>query len=242
MDFQIEVHGGVNIQVEDNTPMEEDDNVPKDMIKEDGIGASDEEAHNDGTSESNNNDEDGLDMPLLEKAHRPLYEGSQTTLLSSILLLVNLKFMNGISNVAMSHILRCVIFVIFNVSIQLLFIILTMHICCRLISEFFLPPSNILPHSYRELSNIMDQIGMKYQTIHACSNDHILYHKQHEFAIEFLDCHVSRYWSDQITKKVPHKVLQYIPIIPRLERLFRCASLAQFMDYHARNRSQDDIM
>ena len=89
--FPIEEHGGVNIQDEDNTPMEEDDNVPEDMIEQDGIGAGDEEAHDDGTSAFDNDDEDGLDIPLLEKACEPLYEGSQTTLLSAIVLLVNLK-------------------------------------------------------------------------------------------------------------------------------------------------------
>ena len=88
----------MNIQGEDNTSMEEDDNVPKDMIEEDGIGAGD----------------DGLDIPLLEKAHKPLYKGFQTTLILSIVLLVNLKVMNGLSNVAISRILRYVIFVIFN--------------------------------------------------------------------------------------------------------------------------------
>jgi hypothetical protein len=46
----------------------------------------------------------------------------------------------------------------------------------------------------------------------------------------------------QVTKKVPHKVLHYIPIIPRLQRLFRCKNIAQVMDYHAWNRSEDDIL
>ena len=141
MDFLLEEHGGVNIQAEDNTPMEEDDNVPEDMIEEDGIDTANEYSHDDGTSTFDNDDEDGLDIPLLVKAHEPLYEGSQTTVLLAIVLLVNLMVMNGIYNVAMSRMLRYVIFVIFNVSIQLLFIILTMHICCcRLISEFLLPP------------------------------------------------------------------------------------------------------
>ena len=36
---------------------------------------------------------------------------------------------------------------------------------------------------------------------------------------------------------MPRKVLHHIPIIPRLQRLFRCESIAQFMDYHAHNRS-----
>ena len=88
----------------------------------------------------------------------------------------------------------------------------------------------------------MDQIGMKYQTIHACPNDHIIYHKKHEFEIKCHDCHISKYWSNQITKKVPRKVLWHIPIFPCLQWLFRCNSLTQFMDYHAHNRSQDDIM
>ena len=50
VDFLLEEHGGVNIQVEHNTPMEEDDNVPEDMIEENCIGIGDEEVHNDGTS------------------------------------------------------------------------------------------------------------------------------------------------------------------------------------------------
>ena len=53
---------------------------------------------------------------------------------------------------------------------------------------------------------------------------------------------MSRYRTDRVTKKVPQKVLCYILIIPRLKWLFRCSSLAQFMDYHACNRSQDEII
>ena len=41
MDFLLEEHGGVNIQAEDNTPMEEDDNVSENMAEEDGIGVAD---------------------------------------------------------------------------------------------------------------------------------------------------------------------------------------------------------
>ena len=111
------------MQAKDRTPMEEDDNVLEDMIEEDGIGLGDQEAHDDGTSTSDNDDEDGLDIPILEKEYKPLQQGSQTTLLSSTTLLMNLKVMNGLSYVAMSHMLRYTIFVIFNVSIPLLFII-----------------------------------------------------------------------------------------------------------------------
>jgi hypothetical protein len=43
-----------------------------------------------------------LDVLLLEKAEKPLYEGSKANLLSATLLLVNLKVLNGFSNSCMT--------------------------------------------------------------------------------------------------------------------------------------------
>ena len=109
---------------------------------------------------------------------------------------------------------------------------------CSLIAEFLLPPSNILPCTYRDLSSIIKRIGMHYEAIHACPDDHVIYYNQHEFPTKCLECHISRYQTYQVTKKV----LRYIPIIPRLQWLFRCKKIAKFMDYHARNGSQDDVI
>ena len=47
--------------------------------------------------------------------------------------------------------------------------------CCRLLGEFLLPPSNNLPRTCQEVFLIMKEIGMDYQAINACTNDHILY-------------------------------------------------------------------
>ena len=80
-----------------------------------------------------------------------------------------------------------------------------------------LPPSNILPHTYLDLSSIMKEIGMNYEAIHAFPNDHVIYYNHHEFATECPECHLSRYHIDKVTKKVPRKVLHYIPIIPCLQ-------------------------
>jgi hypothetical protein len=59
-------------------------------------------------------DEDNQDHshdvdPLLEKSRQPLYENSTTNLLSAILLLVNLKVLNGLSNTCLTQILRYLI-------------------------------------------------------------------------------------------------------------------------------------
>jgi hypothetical protein len=87
---------------------------------------------------------------------------------------------------------------------------------CRLIGEYFLPSPNKLPPTYRELSAILKEIGMEYQAIDACPDDHIIYYGQYASESNFPQYQISRYRTDQLTKKVPHKVLRYIPIIPRL--------------------------
>jgi hypothetical protein len=58
--------------------------------------------------EDNQDDSHDVD-PLLEKSRQPIYEGSTTNLLSTILLLVNLKVLNGLSNTCLTQILRYLI-------------------------------------------------------------------------------------------------------------------------------------
>ena len=107
--FEVEEHGGANIQGEDNDPMEDDDHVPENTIEDDGINTLIHDTFS--PSVSDHDDDDSLDVPLLEKAYEPLYKDSQTTLLSAVLLLLNLKVMSGLSNITMSHMLRYVIYV-----------------------------------------------------------------------------------------------------------------------------------
>ena len=83
---------------------------------------------------------------------------------------------------------------------------------------------------------------MDYQTIDAFPNDHIIYYEQNEPKKKCPQCLINRYRTNQVTKKVPQNVLHHIPIIPCLQRLFRCESTTQFMDYHARNRSGDGVL
>ena len=64
--------------------------------------------------------------------------------------------------------------------LQLLLFTLTIYfLCFRLLGEFMLPSSNILPCTYHDLHAIMKDIGMEYQSINACPDDHIIYYGQH---------------------------------------------------------------
>jgi hypothetical protein len=85
-----------------------------------------------------------------------------------------------------------------------------------LLAKFILPLSNVLCHGYQDLHSIMKYIGMEYQAIHACPDDHIPYYGEYALKEECSKCEISRYRTDQVRKRMPCKVLRYIPIIPRL--------------------------
>ena len=88
----------------------------------------------------------------------------------------------------------------------------------------------------------MKYLGMVYEAIDACPNDHIIYYGQHATNLDYSQCGISSYQTNQVTNKVPHKFLHHIPILSRFQQLIRCKSMAQFMDYHAKNRSEDDVL
>ena len=52
--------------------------------------------------------DDVHNIPLLDKRNESLYEGSKTNLLSIVLLIMNLKVMNGVSNISITWMLRYV--------------------------------------------------------------------------------------------------------------------------------------
>ena len=88
----------------------------------------------------------------------------------------------------------------------------------------------------------MKEIGMDYQGMDAFPNDHIIYYGQYALENECPQFQISRYRTDKASKRVYCKFLHYIPIIPHFQRLFWCQSIAQCMDFHAKNRSQDNVL
>ena len=75
-----------------------------------------------------------------------------------------------------------------------------------------LPSPNILPRTYQDLSAIMKENGMQYEEIHACCNGHVVYYNQHEFATECPECHISRYQTDQVTKRCLARLFVILPL------------------------------
>ena len=105
-----EEFGVSDIEDQVNDPMEENDNN-NNILEDDGTNELIQDLF---ARPDEDDDEDigDLDVPLLEKVEKPLYEGSKENLLYATLLLVNLKVLNGFSNSCMAQILRYVIWFI----------------------------------------------------------------------------------------------------------------------------------
>ena len=88
----------------------------------------------------------------------------------------------------------------------------------------------------------LKDIGMVYQDSDPCLDDHIIYYGQYASEMKLPQCKINRYWTNQVTKKVPHKVLHHILIIPCFQWFFRCQRIAQFMYYHTQYISEDGFL
>ena len=100
----------------------------------------------------------------------------------------------------------------------------------------------MFPLTCREAHQLLVELAVEYKQIHSCKNDCILYRGEYQNKKEFIVWKEKRYRTDVQIPIVPNKVLRQMPIIPRIQRMFRCKSLAQLMDWHAKNRSKDGFM
>ena len=91
-----------------------------------------------------------------------------------------------------------------------------------------LPEGNEIPRTTYEAKKIVCPMGLKFEKIHACKNDCILFHGENAGKEECPKCGTSRYKrrtdegddGEETCRRVPRKVCWYFPIIPRLKHLF----------------------
>ena len=91
----LEDHGASMFNGEQmNDHIEQDDHTDN-VVEDDGANALIHDSFNVrmDDDDDDDNENDVHDIPLLDKAHEPLYEGSKTNLLSVVLLIMNLKVM-----------------------------------------------------------------------------------------------------------------------------------------------------
>ncbi|KAK9143030.1 hypothetical protein Syun_012430 [Stephania yunnanensis] len=101
----------------------------------------------------------------------------------------------------------------------------------KLLTKCF-PNANI-PSCYLEANKKLHGLGLGYNSIHACKYDCALFWKEYEGYDFCPECGESR-WKrkDDKDKGIPHKVLHYFPLTPRLKRMYVSRHIAEDTRWH----------
>ena len=98
-----------------------------------------------------------------------------------------------------------------------------------------LPKGNLLPDSYEATMKLVQPFLLKPVVFHACVNDCVVFRNEFVSLSECPKCKSPRYkWGT-----VPHRKLVYLPIGPRLERMFGTKNLAQLVQAHSGSTEAD---
>lgn len=93
-----------------------------------------------------------------------------------------------------------------------------------------LPPESNLSEDFYQSKKLLEGLGMPYVKIDVCKNNCMLYYKDNKHKEKCDFCGTSRYEEGQ--KKIPRKVLRYLPLKDRLQRLYANEETAKLMRSH----------
>ena len=102
----------------------------------------------------------------------------------------------------------------------------------------WLPKAHILPSSLYAAKKILRALNMPYEQIHACPEGCVLFRKEYEHAKYCPKCGSSRYVEvdpgdgQKRQSAVPTNILRYLPVIPRIQRLYMDKETAKMMTWH----------
>ncbi|CAM8951129.1 unnamed protein product [Rhodiola kirilowii] len=150
---------------------------------------------------------------LIAEAQTPLYNSCDSTVLETILKAMQLKIESRMSDKSFNKYLH--------------------------ITKAILPRDNNYPSSYKEVKILLKNMGLGYETIHACKYGCILYYKENKDLLSCPVCGEARYAERGSKSRVPKKTVKYFPLTPRLQRLYMSPYISAQMRWHAQ-RSVDD--
>ena len=155
---------------------------------------------------------------ILKAAQREVYPGCKTyTLLKFVITMFHLKVVGKWSNKSFDMLMEVLV--------------------------DLLPAGNLVPKSIYEAKKLLRELGLGYETIHACQHDCALFWKENASLDNCPICGESRYKPNFGNgKKIPQKVLRYFPLTPRLQRLFMSRKTATGMRWHSDKRVDDGIL
>jgi hypothetical protein len=162
---------------------------------------------------------------LLEASEAKVHEGTDVTVLQAVTCLMAMKSKYIFSNNCYNDIVKLIIDLI--------------------------PSNHNMSKDLYHCKKIVARLGMNYQKIDAYKDNCMLFWKENEKTTHCIHCGKSRYVvvldedGNVVTTNVSIKQLWYIPITPRLKRLFLNQETAKQMRWHKEGDRQDqdsDIM
>jgi uncharacterized Zn finger protein (UPF0148 family) len=112
-----------------------------------------------------------------------------------------------------------------------------------------LPEGHTLPKNTYESQKLLHALKMPYESIHACPNGCVLFRGDDlKGAMHCPKCKASRFVEvesspgEKKQSKIPKKVLQYLPILPRIQRLYTTEESAKLMTWHKNGKRYSDKM
>ena len=103
------------------------------------------------------------------------------------------------------------------------------------------PKEAFIPSTNNDAKKMLRELGLGYESIHACKNDCALFWKTNEKLDKCPECGEPRYKPCfGKRKKIPQNVLRYLPIKPRLQRLYMSRHTAKDMNWHKERRVNEE--
>ncbi|RVW49583.1 hypothetical protein CK203_076745 [Vitis vinifera] len=103
------------------------------------------------------------------------------------------------------------------------------------------PKRSNIPKTYYDAKKMLRDLGLGYDSIHACKYDCALFWKENETLDKCPVCDEPRYkFCNGKGKKIPQKVLRHFPLKSRLQRLFMSRHTASDMRWHKEKRISEE--
>ena len=114
-----------------------------------------------------------------------------------------------------------------------------------LMSEISPEPSSV-PKNFYQAKKLVSKLGLKSEKIDCCLKGCMLYYKDDADLTQCKFCESPRFKPKRSGngryKDVPYKRMHYLPLIPRLKRLYASMSSAPHMRWHFENKRNDGVM
>lgn len=141
---------------------------------------------------------------LLQSAQRPLWDGCDThSELSMAVRMLSIKAEGNISQQSFDEILQ--------------------------VMKEGMPNDNMLIPNFYRAKKLVSKLGMESKLIDCCIKGFMLYYKDDQIEKECRFCHAPRYKVGKGGKEVPLKHMPYLPLTPRLKRLYASMNLTHYM-------------